>query len=844
MPSEDILSAGIAAAKSGALDKAASLLAQAVKANPASVEGWYWLGRSLFAPDRREYCFRRVLALDPSHSGARQELGLAVPGPQPPSPSNLQSEVPGSLKESSPSRPLKQPYSRPVDSTHEKKSESSSSKVNEPSPQARLAAKPRPQRKKGNKTLVFLTWSLVGLILCCLVVVAYTYSGQLLPLVFPTTPTNRPLSTMTAAPTATQTSATQTLTPLPPTPLPSPKPTVSYTAVFENVDCPFEKPAAADVRCGYAIIPEDRSGDPGRTIRLLVAIYHSDHPDPAQNPLIFLQGGPGAEAVQLSADAYDILVAPFINTRDFIVFDQRGTGLSQPALECEELTKVYLQDIHGLIPASTRKLVYSNAFFSCNGVMRVQGVALDSYTTVASAADVRDILSLLGYQKADFYAASYGTRLAQVMMRDYPELVNSVILDSVVPVETNLFSEFQAGIESALDSLFAACAATSECNEAYPQLKNVFWELVNQLDEKPVTVTTSFPQTGTITETLNGSTFMNVILSSIKQSSLIATAPQTIYRFKNGDYSALIDTQSSLPYVFEGISPGLYISMMCHEHILATTLDELQTASQAGDAIREYAWLPFYGDADEVFKTCKTWGAHGPWQKEDDPVTSDIPTLLITGRFDPTTPPLYAEQLAAHLGRSYYLEFPNQGHTPTVADTSGCAVEIAKSFLAQPSEQPDRSCLDEVKPLEFTTPYTGSPAYPLATVREAGISVKVPRGWVRLGNGIYLRNNSQLDIAQVGIVQAPIKPTQVQEYFTSIAMGYLGLDTAPVEAGRRQENGMDWILYSSTSDGRPVDIGVAGYRNRSLVLSLIANSDEHVALYTTVFLPMLTSAQP
>jgi hypothetical protein len=152
---------------------------------------------------------------------------------------------------------------------------------------------------------------------------------------------------------------------------------------------------------------------------------------------------------------------------------------------------------------------------------------------------------------------------------------------------------------------------------SYPQLENVYWELVDQLDANPISLTTSSPQTGTITETLNGSTFMNTVLRSMKQSSLIETAPQSIYRFKNGDYSALIDTQASLPNIFEGISPGLYITMICHEQILAAPLEELQVADKTAGALREYAWLPFYGDAQNLVQTCKTWGAQGPWLGEN-----------------------------------------------------------------------------------------------------------------------------------------------------------------------------------------------------------------------------------
>lgn len=48
--------------------------------------------------------------------------------------------------------------------------------------------------------------------------------------------------------------------------------------------------------------------------------------------------------MQLSANAYSILVEPFISTRDYVTFDQRGTGLSEPVMNCDELDKVHRQD--------------------------------------------------------------------------------------------------------------------------------------------------------------------------------------------------------------------------------------------------------------------------------------------------------------------------------------------------------------------------------------------------------------------------------------------------------------------------------------------------------------------
>jgi pimeloyl-ACP methyl ester carboxylesterase len=828
MSKEENLRAGIAAAKAGDMARAAALFAQVVKEDPYSEQGWFLLGSCSAAPERRKYCFQRVLALNPNHTEAKRQVArISKPSPTsvPPFYTSLppQTEASKAVKTgppfSTPSLEHKVEQFPAADETSKKE-------------------KRRPARRKlSNKALVLALVITPTLIVCGLGSIYLLLSGALAQMLSPRS--NLPPAPTFPAQWGTNTPA-PTATLGPPTMLPTARPTVAYTPLFEECTCPFEVYAYVDVRCGYVTVPEDRAGDPSHTIRLAVAVYHSFSDTPEPDPVVFLQGGPGAEAVQLSADAYSALVEPFLAKRDFIAFDQRGTGLSEPSLQCEELTKTYSQDIHGLIEDSTRELVYSTSFSSCQGLMSAQGIKLNAYTTVESAADLRDILSLLGYQKANLYGASYGTRLAQVAMREYPEIVRSAILDSVVPVETSLFSNYPNAIESGLKTLFINCAIDPKCSAAYPNLETVFWDLVNELDTNPVTVTTSGYPNGTLTETVTGTTILNIILGSIKNSYFISTAPQSIYRFKQGDFSTLIIQQSGLPFMFEGISPGLFITMMCHEHVLSTTPEEVQIAANR-QIIKEFAWLPFYGDTDNVFATCKKWGASGPAYGENAPTISEIPSLIITGAYDPTTPPMYAKQIAGQLSHSYYFEFPHDGHTPTASDSTGCAMKTVDQFLDNPSIEPDRSCMNELKPVDFVVPYTGNPPLPLKSIQASGLSVDVPSEWRSLGEGFYYRGNSPFDITEAGILRIPISSQDIENFFSLKAYGYRGLDSPLIPAGQREANGLVWRLFTSSSYGRPVDIAMADDGGWSIVVLLFCNQDEHDALYQTVFLPMIDS---
>ena len=874
MSNEELLKAGIAAAQAGDIDRAAGFFAELVSADPSSDQGWLMLGMCLPASDRRGYCLRRALAINPNNAEAQRQLDrIPEPGGSAPraAPARDVSPAifPGAAREMEKpqwSRTVELPNRVPAGPAPSERSaygfeeelrqeeptppfvdmgdlEESRSPLPKSKPVARAAG-----RKKTNKALIAVLVLSVATLAVCGVGAGYlVLSGGAASLLAPAF-VEIPTALRMPSAAATQpgaVAAASSATSAPPTALPTFVPTVSYTPSFEASDCRFDVPSHADVTCGFLIVPENRAGDPSHTIRLAVAIYHSTSANPEPEPVLFLQGGPGGEAVKLSAQAYRLLVAPFLSRRDFIAYDQRGTGLSEPSLNCDDLTKAYLQDIYGQIPADARKLVYSNAFVSCQGLMSAKGINLNSYTTVDSAADVKDLLAVLNYKQADLYGASYGTRLAQVIMRDEPGIVHSVVLDSVVPIETNFFRQYPDSIQFGLKRLFDSCAADAACNAAYPNLEAVFWDQVSRLDAKPVPLTVANPQTGSISENVDGSVLLNIVLGSLKQSSLIETAPQTIYRFKAGDYSTVLAAETSLPFAFQDISAGLFISMMCHEHVLATTPEQLQSATSGPADIREYAWLPFYGSAQDVFRICQQWRAAGPRLGENDPVQSDIPTLIITGKFDPTTPPQYAQQVAAHLSHSYYFEFPNQGHTPTAADTSGCAMSTVVAFLDNPLAEPDHACLDEIAPVAYVLPYTGDPAVKLKAANPLGLSARVPKDWLTETDGFYVRGNSPLDITQIGILPVPGTSSEdVLKWLSMKAWGYRGLDAAPVWAGQRHANGLDWTLYTSSSYGRPVDIAMADHGKSSIVVLAFSNIDEHDALYKTVFLPIVDSVSP
>jgi pimeloyl-ACP methyl ester carboxylesterase len=845
----DFLKKGIAELESGNPSRAAVLFSQAVRINPNSEIGWLWLGKSCVDPEQKRYCLNRVLTMNPYNLEALQDLQL-IDDSSTRSPSFLSANqaIESGSNLFSPSSPALMNENEQSNRSFSAAGTNLARPVSSQPIRENNKTKPEQDQNK-KKGFIF---SLLGIAIIAIIIMAGVMflfmsgkisgfiPGNSLPTwtraILPThAATNRSLST-----------AESTTSPIA-TIAPAAKPTIIYTPVFEEGDCKFSKPEGVVVNCGFLTVPENRSNDHSGTIRLAVAIFHSKDPEPDADPVIFLQGGPGGEAIMTSVSAYSYLVEPFLGQRDFIAFDQRGTGLSKPTIDCNELNKAFNQNILGQIPASGLTMIFTNAFRSCHGMMVVSGTDPNDFNTDASSDDLKDLVTALKYPQVDLYAASYGTRLALVTMRKHPEILRSVVLDSVVPVESNFYYEDPIQYNSALKALFDGCAVDSKCSSAYPNLETDFWDLVAKLNAEPVEVTAPLLTGGRITETVTGSDLVGTLaLGLLKSAWMIPTAPISVNQIKAGDYSTFIAMQSSLPLQFEGINIGVYISMMCHEHILAGTPEELQSVFDVQAEIgRPYNWI-FLGNAKDVFNTCKVWGAVPPSATEKDPVISDVPSLILEGAYDPVTPPVYGKQVAKNLSHSFYVEFPNQGHTPMVGDDSGCASAMVVSFLEDPNHEPDQECLANLRTVDFVIPYNGDPPVDLIVQKGSGLTAKMPVKWDKYYDGFFLRDNSPLDITQIVITRTYfINSTILLNSLSSKLYAYEGFDAAPTMVDSRKANGLNWALYKTASYGRPVNLAVADTpQGDALIVLLFCHSDEHDALYQTVFLPIIDSVKP
>ena len=263
---------------------------------------------------------------------------------------------------------------------------------------------------------------------------------------------------------------------------------------FEPAPCPKLTGAdeLAKASCGYLVVLENHSRPTGRTIRLLVAKYPAHSPEKRADPVVYLAGEPGDIA---PLDVNGLIAADFIRDRDILVVSQRGTMFSEPALTCAPLDDFFRELLGMRFYSEATERAHLAATEACHRQLTATGADLSAYNSTESAADFADLRKVLGYDTWNVYGNSYGSYLAQTLMRDHPEGIRSLVLDSVLPTTYTVPANWW-NTRAGFDNLFQACAAEPACNAAHPHLEETFTGLVNKLEAEPLTAAVRDPVTG------------------------------------------------------------------------------------------------------------------------------------------------------------------------------------------------------------------------------------------------------------------------------------------------------------------------------------------------------------
>jgi pimeloyl-ACP methyl ester carboxylesterase len=240
-------------------------------------------------------------------------------------------------------------------------------------------------------------------------------------------------------------------------------------------------------RCGTLIRPEDPSNPDSPAISLRVAVVSALSLEPEPDAFVPIAGGPGQSTVEF----YSSVAHAFEDvrrTRDIVLMDQRGTGESAP-MTCdvdEDILegKYSREQTISVTETCLGELPHDPRFF----------------TTSVAVQDLEALREALGYTQFNIYGISYGSRVAQHYLRQYPDSARTVVIDGVAAPQIALGPGIAIEAQNALDSIFDRCAENEACNERFPKIREDFGALRQALAAEPVTVIMPHPLTGHIEE--------------------------------------------------------------------------------------------------------------------------------------------------------------------------------------------------------------------------------------------------------------------------------------------------------------------------------------------------------
>jgi pimeloyl-ACP methyl ester carboxylesterase len=434
------------------------------------------------------------------------------------------------------------------------------------------------------------------------------------------------------------------------------------------------------ISTGTFAVPENRFEDGGRLIHLDVIVLHARAASPFPDPYFPLAGGPGQDVTRSVRGYVDFWVR---DQRDIVLVSQRGTG-GDNRLDCD------VNGHDGDLQTYLGPIFTVEDFQACLRRLQ-QEYDLSRYSTFDAAEDINELRLALGYEKINIDGTSYGTRMALIYMRQHPETVRSAMLSGVVPIANKNPLYHAPAAHEAVRLLLAECAADPDCSNAYPGLEDEFLMVLERLGKQAKDVTVSHPATGVEASiTLSRSGFAEALRTMMYTRRGQSQLPRLIHQAFEGDYrpfaQAGLERERALRRI---LAFGHLLCITCAEDVDRITEEEILKATTG----------TFQGDerVRDQIAICEIWPRSRLPEDFGDPVSEDIPTLILSGDLDPVTPPRWGEEVASHLPRSLHIIAPG---AHGVGGT--CIISLRKAFLESASiEGLDTSCIRRMRPLRF-----------------------------------------------------------------------------------------------------------------------------------------------
>ena len=440
-----------------------------------------------------------------------------------------------------------------------------------------------------------------------------------------------------------------------------------------------------EAQCAKLPVLENRAAPNGRKISLAIAWLPAKG-EATADPMFMIAGGPGQSALE-SFPAIAPAFAELRKKRDIILVDQRGTGGSN------KLTCKNAKGENAMLEDGTDDLAQARAFAERCARELSARADLRFYATTDAIQDLDEVRQAIGAAQINLMGVSYGTRVAQQYGKRYPAQTRTITIDGIAPNSLVLGSDFAKNLDSSLDRQFGRCASDKGCRDKLGDPGARLVTLMAQLKTAPPLVRYRDAITGeSKEEKLTPDHIISLARMFAYVPQIAGLLPLELNEAAQGRYEPLMALSKLLEgTIGEQITGGMQLSVICTEDADEQKIDPADATRLLGTVL-----------VNVLQAQCAVWPRGQRPAGFRAPLTGPVPVLILSGEFDPVTPPRYGDEVLKSLPNGRHLVLRGQGHNVLPV---GCMPKLFATFVdSADAKKLDVGCLDKVP---YAQPFTG-----------------------------------------------------------------------------------------------------------------------------------------
>ena len=443
-------------------------------------------------------------------------------------------------------------------------------------------------------------------------------------------------------------------------------------------------PGSPKVSCYRMQVPESHNQPNSRQIEFPVVRLSIPWGVSSKTPVLHLGGGGPGNPLGLDTESIGNWIWDWYrefsveDNRDLYLMDPRGVGMARPVLVCSEYIPAFLDSLGRDLSVGEEIAWNQRINRQCLDRLQREGVDLASYNSINIARDVAMLSQALGIERWNLYGVSYGTRYALTLAREYPALVESMVLDAAVFPNVRYMDHYGDNLEQAFRRLLGHCAADLACRQALINPEWRFWKLVRTLNQTPLEAKIRHPtESGQIEIVLNGERFLSVVYNTLYDAEQFRDLPEIVESLESGELG-LFEQKINDWVAFQtdaDYGDASAAAHFCHEESPFIDYDSaIDEASELRPELREASVALLRYNQDQ----CRRWPVPPGDRKEGEPVNTNIPTLFLHGALDPVLPVENLQQQMRHFGNADFEIFADVSHS--IVGIHPCGETLVTAF--------------------------------------------------------------------------------------------------------------------------------------------------------------------